>query len=124
MSGHECYVTFINDFSKKVWIYFLKTKAEVFAQFKEFKALVENQTGMKIKVLRSDNGGEFTSNKFIDFYSEEGIRRQQTVPYNPQQNGVAERKNKLIIGVMRAMLYDQDLPLFLWEKACSIAVYV
>ena len=68
LSGQEYYVTFIDDFSRKTWIYFLKTKGEVFARFKEFKALVENQTGKKIKVLRSDNGGEFTSNEFRDFY--------------------------------------------------------
>ena len=90
LSGHEYYVTLIDDFSRKTWIYFLKTKGEVFARFKEFKALVENQTGKKIKVLRSDNGGEYTSNEFRDFCRQEGIRRQKTVPYNPQQNGVAE----------------------------------
>ena len=105
-------MTFIDDFSRKTWIYFLKTKGEVFARFKEFKALLENQIGKKIKVLRSDNGGEFTSNKFRYFCRQEGIQRQQTVPYNPQQNRVVERKNKSIIGAVRAMLYDQDLPLF------------
>lgn len=124
LSGHEYYVTFIDDFSRKTWIYFLKTKVEVFARFKEFKALVENQTGKKIKVLRSDNGGEFTSNEFRDFCRQEGIRRQKSFPYNPQQNGVAERKNRSIIGACRAMLYDQDLPLFLWAEACSTAVYL
>ena len=83
LSGHEYYVTFIDDFSRKTWIYFLKTKGEVFARFKKFKALVENQTGKKIKALRSDNGGEFTSNKFRDFCRQEVIRRQKFVPYNP-----------------------------------------
>ena len=106
MSGHEYYVTFIDDFSRKTWLYFLKTKGEVFARFKEFKALVENQTGKKIKVLRSNNEGEFTSNEFRDFCSQEGIQRQLTVPYNPQQNEVAEQKNKSIIYAVRAMLYD------------------
>lgn len=69
LTGREYYVTFIDDFSRKTWIYFLKTKDEVFARSKEFKALVENQTGKKFKVLRSDNRGEFTSNEFRDFYS-------------------------------------------------------
>ena len=68
LSGQEYYVTFIDDFFRKIWIYFLKTKGEVFAWFKEFKALVENQTRKKIKVPRSDRGGEFTSNEFRDFY--------------------------------------------------------
>ena len=64
LSGHEYYVTFIDDYSMKTWIYFLKAKGEVFSGFQEFKALVENQTGKKIKVLRSNNGGEYTSNEF------------------------------------------------------------
>ena len=62
----------------------MKTKDEVFSRFQEFKALVENQTGKKIRVLRSDNGGEYTSKEFMDFYAGEGIRRELTVPYNPQ----------------------------------------
>jgi hypothetical protein len=61
LGGCEYYVTFIYDHSRKTWIYFLKTKSEVFKRFQEFKALVENQTGRKIKFLRSDNGGEYTS---------------------------------------------------------------
>jgi transposase InsO family protein len=84
LGGCEYYVTFIDDHSRKTWIYFLKTKSEVFKRFQEFKALVENQTGRKIKVLRSDNGGEYTSTEFADFCTQQGIRRQLTVPYNPQ----------------------------------------
>jgi transposase InsO family protein len=84
LGGCEYYVTFIDDHSRRTWIYFLKTKSEIFKRFQEFKALVENQTGRKIKVLRSDNGGEYTSTKFRDFCTQEGIRRRLTVPYNPQ----------------------------------------
>jgi hypothetical protein len=56
----------------------------VFARFQEFRALVENQTGKRIKVLRSDNGGEYSSRQFVDFCAQHGIRREMTVPYNPQ----------------------------------------
>eukprot|EP00253_Pinus_taeda_P009687 PITA_09687 len=90
----------------------------------EFRALVETQTGRKIKSLRSDNGGEYTLGEFVDYCAEAGIRREFTVPYNPQQNEVAERKNKSIGGVAKAMLHDQGLPLFLWEEACNTAVYL
>jgi transposase InsO family protein len=67
IGGFRYYVSFIDDHSRKTWIYFMKTKDEVFSWFQEFKALVENQTGRKIKVLRSDNGGEYTSSAFKEF---------------------------------------------------------
>jgi transposase InsO family protein len=124
LTGSLYYVVFIDDFSQKSWIFFMKTKGQVFSQFQEFKALVENQTGKKIKELRSDNGGEYTSKEFMDFCAREGIRRELIVPYNPQQNGVAKRKNKAIVGAVRAMLHDQGLPLFLWAEACYTAVYL
>jgi hypothetical protein len=78
------YVSFIDDFSRNTWIYFLRNKSEVFDKFKEFKALVENQTEKKIKVLRTDNGGEFYGNEFEEFYKKCGIARQKTTPYTPQ----------------------------------------
>ena len=65
-------------------------------------------------MLRSDNGGEYTSKEFTAFCAQEGITRELTVPYNPQQNGVAERKNRTIVGAARSMMHDQGLPLFLW----------
>jgi transposase InsO family protein len=123
-TGFLYYVIFIDDFSRKSWIFFMKTKGHVFSRFQEFKALVENQTGKKIRVLRTDNGGEYTSKEFMDFCAEEGVRRELTVLYNPQQNGVAERKNKAIVGAARAMLQDQGLPLFLWAEACYTVVYL
>ena len=64
LSGYEYYVTFIYDYSRKTWIYFLNTKSEVFNKFKEFKALKENHSERRIKTLRSDNGGEYTSKEF------------------------------------------------------------
>jgi len=92
LNGAEYFVTFIDDHSRKTWIYFLKTKYEVFDHFREVKALVENATGKKIKVIHLDNGGEYIDKYFIDFCAKEGIKREWTTPYNPQQNGVVERK--------------------------------
>jgi hypothetical protein len=90
ISGSMYYVSFINDFIHKTWIYFLKNKDEVFNRFQEFKALVENQTGKKIKFLRSNNGGEYTCKKSDNFGKKEGIKRELTILYNPQHNGVAK----------------------------------
>jgi transposase InsO family protein len=89
------YVIFIDDCSLKTWIYFLRAKDEVFSKFQEFKALVENISRRKIKISRSDNGGEYTSNEFKYFFIEEGIKKELKTPYNPCQNGVVERKNIL-----------------------------
>jgi transposase InsO family protein len=105
LGGFEYYVTFIDDHSRKTWIYFLKTKSEVFKRFQEFKTLMENQTWRKIKVLRLENGGEYTSTNFRYFCIQEGIRRQLIVPYNPWKNGVAKRKNMAIVGAVRSMFH-------------------
>jgi hypothetical protein len=78
------YVSFIDDFSRNTWIYFLRKKSEVFDKFKEFKALVENQTEKKIKILRTDNGGEFYGNESEEFYKKCSITRQKTTPYTPR----------------------------------------
>ena len=93
LSGFEYYITFIDDYSRKTWIYFLKAKSEVFEKFKEFKALIENLSDKIIKTHRSDNGGEYTSKEFEAFCKDSRIKRELTTPYNPQHNGVAERKN-------------------------------
>jgi transposase InsO family protein len=106
LSGCEYYVTFIDNHSRKTRIYFMRTKKEVLSWLQEFKALLENQTGKKIKTLRSDNGGEYTSKAFKDLCACVGINRELIVSYNPQSNGVAKRKNKAIVGVAKAMLYD------------------
>ena len=94
----------------------MKGKNEVFSKFKEYKSLVENQIDMKIKILRSDNGGEFTSEEFKEICRESGIKRELSTPYNPHQNGVAEQKNRTIMGVAKTMLLDQDIPMHLWVE--------
>ena len=117
-------ITFINDFSSKTWIYFLKKKNEAFKWFRTFKALVENQIGKKIKILRTDNGTEYESNEFNDYCREASIKRETTIVYTPEQNGVAERNNITILEAACAMLYDQGLPKFLWGEAANTTVYV
>jgi hypothetical protein len=124
ISGYVYYVSFIDDYSRKTWIYFLKTKDEVFSKFKEFKALIENLFERNIKILRSDNGGEYTSKEFVNFCKDVGIKRELTTPYSPQQNGIAERKNRTILEAVKTMIHDQDLPMCLWAEAAMAGVYV
>ena len=78
----------------------------------------------RIKILRLDNGGEYTCTEFNAFCKEAGIKRELTVPYNPQQNGFAERKNRTIVEAAKATIHDQSLPMFLWVEASITAVYV
>jgi len=91
----------------------VQKKSETYSKFCEFKALVEKGSGKKVKALRSDNGGEYISDEFKDFFKAEGIRRELIAPHNPHQNGVAEWKNRTIMRAARAMLHDQGLPLHL-----------
>ena len=74
--------------------------------------------------MRLDNRGEYTSKEFDGFCRQEGLKRQLTVSYTPEKNGVVERKNRSIVGASRAMLHDQSLPFFLWDEACSTAIYL
>ncbi len=99
-------------------------KGEVFDKFKAYKALVENQIDMKIKTLRSDNGGEFVSKKFDNFLHECGIQRQTNAPYTPQQNGVTERANRTILECARNMIRAQGLDLEFWAEAVNTGVYI
>jgi hypothetical protein len=124
LGGSSYYVIFIDDYSRKTWLYLLKTKDEVFNKFQEFKAEIENLTNKKIKTLRIDNGGEYTLKEFVAFCKLPGIRRELTVLHNPQQNGVAERKNRSIEETVKALLNDQGLSMFLWGEATMTAIYV
>jgi hypothetical protein len=97
---------------------------EVFNKIKEFKALIENLSERKIKILRSDNGGEYTLEGAHVTSAKMLGSRELTTPYNPQQNGVAERKNKTIMEAVKTMIHDQDLPMCLWAEAAMAVVYV
>ncbi|KAI5330266.1 hypothetical protein L3X38_029664 [Prunus dulcis] len=110
MSENRYFLLFIDDYTRMVWVYFLRNKSNAFECFKKFKAMTELQSGHKVKSLRSDRGGEFMSNEFLTYCSEAGTQRQLTVAYSPQQNGVAERKNRTVIEMAKSMLHEKSLP--------------
>ena len=118
------FLTFIDDKSRMTFVYFLRSKDEVFTKFKEFKSLVENQTGKRIKTLRSDNGGEYTSHNFQRYLKAQGILHQKTAPYTPEQNGVAERANRTIVEKARCMLQEYGMNHEFWAEAVNTAVYL
>ena len=84
ISGCKYFLTFIDEHSRKRWVYFLKHKSDAFGYFQQFKALVENQSGHRIKILRTDRGGEYVSNEFLNFCKTHGIQKQFTARYTPQ----------------------------------------
>ena len=96
----------------------------MFSVFKRWKAEVENQTGLKIKSLKSDNGGEYDSKEFKSFCSENGIRMIKTVPGTPEQNGVAERMNRTLNERARCMRIQSGLPKMFWAEAVNTAAYL
>ena len=83
MNGSRYLLKFIDDFSRYSWVFFIKKKSEVCEKFTELKALIENASGLKIKILRSDNGGEYVSNEFLHICSQSGIQVQHSIPYTP-----------------------------------------
>ncbi|MCO5606691.1 hypothetical protein L7F22_060880 [Adiantum nelumboides] len=123
--GNNLYfVTFIDDFSRFCWVYPLKGKLDVFAIFQHYVSMVENETGCKVQTLRTDRGGEYMSGAFKDFLGKKSIKHQCTMPYTPQQNGVAERKNRSLMEMARYMLKAKSLPHKLWMEAVVCAAHV
>ena len=124
LGGNKYFFTFIDDASRKMWVYVLKTKDQVFEHFKKFHAMAEREKGKPLKCLRTDNRGEYTSNKFKSYCSEKSIRHEKTVPGTPQQNGVAKRMNSTIVEKVRCMLRTANLPKSFWCEAVQTACYL
>src|ERR1700722_18946751 len=122
--GARYFVTFIDDYSRFIVVNLMKSKAEVIQHFMTYRAWSENVTGNRIKILRSDNGGEFISKEFDSLLTKHGIARQTSPPYTPEHNGVAERANRTIVESARSMLHGAKLTLSYWGEAVMTAVYV
>lgn len=143
MGGARYFITFTDDYTRKVFVYFLDSKTNIREIFEEFKCMVENQTGKKIsvfqsrsarivedkpgntiKILRTDNGTEYVNHDLESYLRKCGIRYQTTNPYTPEQNGLAERMNRTIVEKARCMLFDSNLSKDFWAEAVNTAVYV
>lgn len=124
LSGNKYFLSIIDDKTRKVWLFFLKTKDETFERFCEWKELVENQTGKKVKCLRTDNGLEFCNTKFDAYCKKHGIDRNRTCAYTPQQNGVAERMNRTVMEKVRCLLDESGLAEKFLAEAAATAAYL
>ena len=106
------------------WVFFIKKKSKVLEKFTDLKALIENASGKKIKILRYDNCREYISNEFLHIFSQSGIHIQHSVPYTPQQNSVAERKNRSLKEMTTCMLESKNLAANLWAEAMHAIAYI
>lgn len=122
--GKRYLLVLVDDFSRKTWIYFLTEKAEAFETFKVFKNCVEKEAKTVIRGLRTYRGGEFTSDNFNKFCKEQGIKRQLTAAYTPQQNGVPERRNRTIKNKVCCLLSEKQMPRSLWPDAAKWTAHV
>lgn len=114
---------FTDDCSRMMWVTFLKDKTKVFNKFKAFRALVENESGRKLKCLRTDQGGEFASEEFTRYYESNGLKRQLFAPRTPQQNGIAKRNNQSVVEYARTMLIQGGVTKTFWREAIDTTVY-
>lgn len=124
MGGTRYFVTFIDDRTRYIEVVMLKRRSDVFDAFKRYLTRVEREHGKKIIKLRSDNAKEYISREFNQFLEEKGIKREFSVEYTPQQNGVAERANRTIEEMARCMLLQSKCPISLWAEAVNTAVYL
>ncbi|SGZ06990.1 BQ5605_C031g10985 [Microbotryum silenes-dioicae] len=102
-------VTFVDDYSRKTWVYPISHKSDVLPTFKDWLLEIENATGRRLKTLQSDNGDEYISSTFNGYCAARGIRRKLTIPYTPEQNGRAERLNRSIVKGTLALLHTKNL---------------
>ena len=124
VGGSRYYVCFKDEACGYRHVYCIKEKSLVLDKFKEFKALVEIETGRKVKLLRSDNGTEFKNSSFASFLREHGIVQEFSPAYTPQSNGMAERENRTLVEKASSMLHSRGLPRRLWAEAIVTAAYL
>ncbi|KAM1740938.1 hypothetical protein ACFX12_011118 [Malus domestica] len=124
ISGFRWFVTFIDDCTRMTWVFPMKLKSEVPTKFNIFHQYIATQFDKKIQTLRSDNGGEYVNHAPHNYLQEHDIVHQTTCAYTPQQNGVAEKKNRHLLEVVRASLYGANMHYKFWGEALCSTTYL
>jgi len=133
VDGYDSFITFTDDYSRYGHIYPIRKRSDVLEIFKVYKQEVEKQHNTSIKIVRSDRGGEYygklgqygqIKGPFTKYLEENGIRAQYSMPGEPQQNGVAERRNRTLMDMVRSMLSYSSLPVELWMEALKTAAHI
>jgi hypothetical protein len=124
IGGARYIVCFVDDYTRMVWVFLLKSKDELFKVFTRLRTHLELFTDHRIKTLRTDGGGEYTSRLMADYLADAGILHQTTCPNSSQQNGVAERFQRTLFDRVRCMLTEADMSWGWWGEAALTAVYL
>lgn len=124
IGGAKYFLTFTDDYSRKVTVYCLRSKDEVVEYVRKYIARVERETDRKIKRFRSDNGLEYCNKTLKRMFDEMGIKHERTNVDTPQMNGIAERINRTLLDLVRAMLKNAELPERFWAEAIVTACYI
>jgi hypothetical protein len=123
IGGSKYCLVIMDDYSRFTWVFFLQEKSQTQETLKGFLRRAQNEFGLRIKKIRSDNGTEFKNSQIEGFLEEEGIKHEFSSPYTPQQNGVVERKNRTLLDMARIMLDEYKTPDRFWAEAINIACY-
>ncbi|GJY01822.1 ribonuclease H-like domain-containing protein [Tanacetum coccineum] len=124
LMNKKYYLVVTDDYSRFTWVFFLASKDETSGILKNFITEIENLVDKKVKIIRCNNGTEFKNRVMNEFCEQKGIKREYSVARTPQQNGVAERRNRTLIEAARTMLADSKLPTTFWAEAVNTACYV
>ncbi|GKE14841.1 ribonuclease H-like domain-containing protein [Tanacetum coccineum] len=122
--GLRYFLTIVDDYTRAVWIYLIKTKDEVYDHFVNYNNMILNQFNCSVKTVKSDNGIEFTNNKMNVLFNSLGIIHQTTCAYTPQKNRMVERKHRHLVNVARSLLFQSGLPLSMWTKCVLTSAYL
>ena len=124
LGGNQYFLLLVDDHSRYMLIRLLKMKDVTLDRFKKLKSRTEMEVGHKVKVLRTDRGGEFTSNVFTCYCNKLGLQRHLTASYLPHQNGVVEHRSQTVVAMARTLLKSKNMLGEFWGEAVSIAVYL
>ena len=117
LSNRRWFISFIDDQYRLCWIYLMKEKSETFFIFKQFHLMIQTQFNSKIKIVRTDNGAEYFSNILGSYFKDNDIIHHSSCVNTPQQNGIAERKNRHLFEVARTLMFQSNVPKHFWGEA-------
>jgi transposase InsO family protein len=123
ISGSKYCLVIMDEYSRFTWVFFLQEKSQIQETLKKFLRRAQNEIGLRIVKIRSDNGTEFKNSQIEGFLEEEGIKNEFSSPYTPQQNGVVERKNRTLLDMTRTMLDEYKTLDRFWAEAINSACY-